>query len=644
MTSIDNYSHELEYDDDDLSTDTTILRPDPQADHRLFVYGTLMQDRNVRMLIGRNVLSVPATLYNYIRIAPSWSFPFVVPQAHTQTEGRVLMDLTDEELAILDKFEDEGNLYWRQRVAVKLADGEKVNCYTYVGRVDKLQASFGKEINFNDRFSTYLEGKICALLGDVSTDRPDIHRRVLQELMGSAVESLIDSVFEGDYLCNYIMTATLQDAKPPHLHDVLQNKELLPYAPNYIHLAMKHIVLNQFIERFRAQSPDFTRIDDHYLRHGIALLMSLIYYNLKNIDIERLFDAYEIRNLDLNRGYRDLAAIAIDIADEVYDIEEAEDVIEEVDESWYNANIPLGAELEFSLLGVNAVNAQPGDDPLYDSFYWFNDFDLMRRMWRMGGHVDSHSSILNSKTRSRGFLEYALGRYQIVGDLSRPLFVCPWALSRIINELVTFQKMIPPHSLHISMEIPDLPGITLDHPHNEENLACLLILGGDLRPDKDGVLREWRIFNRELCLDDHSDSLNFYSRKVHYSRAADESSKSEVLEFKFIRLHNHEMDYEAIIMALKGYIIETNTRPITAKEIEFANIPEHAFLWKWATRPMPLDDLVIENFLNTVRNGLLKECKTVRLDPIYRHVLTRIARRLREKNEFIRQFNAENPF
>lgn len=634
----------IEHDEEDLSTETSFLmKNEVGVEHRLFVYGTLMHDRNVKMLLGRNVKSEVAILNNYIRIAPSWSFPFVVPQAHTKTQGRILFDLTDDELNILDKFEDEGNLYWRQRVNVTLENGDKTTCYTYVGRVDKLQASFGKEVNFNDRFSTYLENKIGELLGDVSTDRPDIHRRVLQELMGSAVDTLIESVFEGDYLCNYIMIATLNDAKPPHLLEVLQNEALRPYAPNYLHLVVQHIVLNQFIDHFRAQSPNYTRIDDHYLKHGIALLMALIYYNIYKEDIERLYDAYEIRSINQGRSYRDLAAIAIDIADEMYDVEVAESVMEEVDESWYSAPTPLGAELEFSNLGVRAVSAQSGDDPDFDSFYWFSDFDLMRRMWRLGGHVDSHSEILNAKTRNRGFLEYALGRYQIVGDLSRPLFVCPWALGRIVNELVKFQEAVRPHSVHISMEISNLTGLTLDQQHNEESLACLLLLGGDIRPDADGILREWRIWNRELCLDPASNTLNFLSRKIHYSRAEDETSKSEVLEFKFLRLFKEDVDYEAVITALKGYVIETNARPITAKEPQFADIPEHAFLNAWATHPTAVDDLVIEDFLNTVRNGLLKECQTVRLDPIYRHTLTRISKLLHDRNNFVRDYIPSTP-
>lgn len=622
-------------ENEEISSDTfSFLLPDPGAENRLFVYGTLMQDRHIQMLLGRLVETQSGILHNYIRIAPSWSFPFVVPQAKTKTHGRVLFDLTEEEMKILDQFEDEGNLYVRQRVQVDMESGKRISCYTYVGRVDRLQVAFGKEVEFSDRFSSFLERKISKLLEEMPTDRPDIHKRVLQELMGSAVDSIIESVFEGDYLCNYIMIQTLKQSSPPRLADLLQNEALRPYAGNYMFFACQHIVLNQFIERFRAQSPESAKNDAQYLRHGLSLLMALIYYNSKKVRIDTLLNAHNIREIDGTRGYRDYATLAIDIADEMYNELDAEKVIAEVDESWYHAPTPLGAELEFSMVGSRAVFAQPGEDSLYDGFYWFNDFDLIRRTWRLGGHVDAHQQVVDAKSRSRGFLEYALGRYQIVGDLSRPIFVCPWALSRIINELVKFQS-VTPHSLHISMEIPH--EVATDQPHQEDDLACLLLLAGDLRLDDTGKLREWRIWNRELCLDDHSNSINFYSRKIHYSRH-DQEHACEVMEFKFLRLFRAETDYEAIITGLKGYLFATNARPITAKDPEYADIPEQAFLREWAENPSPVDDLVIENFINTVRSGLLMELRSVRLDAVIKEVLSRVARRLRDRNQFVRNY------
>ena len=73
---------------------------------------------------------------------------------------------------------------------------------TYDGNISALQKSFGKQILFEDRYSLYLERKIDQILEKIEPDRHEITRRALRELMGSAVDSLIESHFDGNYICN----------------------------------------------------------------------------------------------------------------------------------------------------------------------------------------------------------------------------------------------------------------------------------------------------------------------------------------------------------------------------------------------------------------------------------------------------------
>ena len=245
----------------------------------LFVYGTMMNDHHVRLLFNRKVDSEPAILHNYMRVVPPGAFFFIVKQHGAVTQGRLLKDLTREELARIDAFEDEGNLYYRKVVVVRTQENRRRRCMTYVGNISALQKSFGKEILFEDRYSLYLERKIDQILEKIEPDRHEITRRALRELMGSAVDSLIESHFDGNYICNYIMIQAFNDARPPLLANVMAIEELRPYADNYIRFACKHIIFNQLVELIRHHFPDAVRLSKKYFRHGLAILLAFLYYN-----------------------------------------------------------------------------------------------------------------------------------------------------------------------------------------------------------------------------------------------------------------------------------------------------------------------------------------------------------------------------
>ena len=70
----------------------------------LFVYGTMMSDPHVRLLLNRKVESEPAVLHNYMRVVPPGAFYFVVKQHGATAPGRLLKDLSPEELQRLDAF------------------------------------------------------------------------------------------------------------------------------------------------------------------------------------------------------------------------------------------------------------------------------------------------------------------------------------------------------------------------------------------------------------------------------------------------------------------------------------------------------------------------------------------------------------
>lgn len=84
----------------------------------LFVYGTLQHPPLLARLLGRVPEGRPATLAGH-RAAPidGRVYPGLVADEDASTSGR-LLDVTDEELAVLDAF--EGHEYERVSVAVRV--------------------------------------------------------------------------------------------------------------------------------------------------------------------------------------------------------------------------------------------------------------------------------------------------------------------------------------------------------------------------------------------------------------------------------------------------------------------------------------------------------------------------------------------
>jgi gamma-glutamylcyclotransferase (GGCT)/AIG2-like uncharacterized protein YtfP len=605
----------------------------------IFVYGTLLDDNNVRMLLKRVPESVPAELHNFMKAAPKWSFPFIVKYHGAVTNGRILKAITKEELKSLDEFEDEGNLYKRQSVVARTA-GARQRCMTYVGNIEKLQKSFGKQTRFEDRYSLYLERKTDDLFIQLQKEGHEEDRRVYHELAGAAVDEIIQSHFDGNYICNYIAIQALKDIAPPDLSKLADDEKISPYIDNYMKFISKHVLLNQIIDSVRRDFPDDVRLSKRYFRHGLAMLIASMYYNIFGKEINILLSKMGIDKFEKGKKYTDYIAGAIKAADQIYFYDKVLPVIEQVEQNWVSTPTPLGAELEFSSIGGAVINAPPGKDKLFDGFYWFKDFDLFRRTWRLGCHIDSHRQITLGQERHRGFLEYALGRYQIVGDLSRPLFDCPWGMSKLINEIVRFISELAPHSLHISFEIKkDRHSNITGKEHKPEDLVCLLMLGGDILEDENMILREKRIFNGELSTDGKK-NINFSDRKHHFKKIEeDESDVSDVMEYKFMRLHRwkgEDYDYESIIFALKAYQFQAHGKTINPQKN--VRSPEETFLVKWAEKPESIGEGAISSFIEKIEKGILEEYGTKSIDTEREKILRAIEEKLRKTNKFIKEY------
>jgi gamma-glutamylcyclotransferase (GGCT)/AIG2-like uncharacterized protein YtfP len=96
----------------------------------LFVYGTLLDDAQVRAVTGRTFPRRRGELAGHRRVWPRGSYPTVVPDPDASVVGDVLEGLDARTLAALDAYEDAGVLYVRDECVVTCA-GQPVRCFVY---------------------------------------------------------------------------------------------------------------------------------------------------------------------------------------------------------------------------------------------------------------------------------------------------------------------------------------------------------------------------------------------------------------------------------------------------------------------------------------------------------------------------------
>ena len=100
----------------------------------VFVYGSLLDDAVVAEVIGRTVPTRPAVLEGYERVQiAGFPYPFVRPCPGQRVSGRLLLDLTAEDLRRLDEYEDvDLGLYRRVEVTVRAEGDAPRRAWVYV--------------------------------------------------------------------------------------------------------------------------------------------------------------------------------------------------------------------------------------------------------------------------------------------------------------------------------------------------------------------------------------------------------------------------------------------------------------------------------------------------------------------------------
>ncbi len=612
---------------------------------KLFVYGTLRNQTNCKLVIGQSFDTEPAILINYRRIHPKNGYPFAVHWRGSKIEGLILYNVTPDALSKIDEYESEGTLYRRKAVrALVLDDNEQfVNAYVYIGIPEALKPYFQKGIEQAERIEAFVEQGVDKYLEGQeelcqSDDRESLSLHVRKELLSEETHSLVRQYFQDVGLPPFIIKHELQKASLPSLDWLKYTPNAAPYADQYLELAVKLMVFNQLEERFRHEFRSQVKMPAPYYWHTLSALLALKLLVSRYRRVRSAIAQLDVGRYNPEYSYVDYTVAAIFIADEVYTREWVQEVV-----AWMQAHrsvglVPLGAEIEFSEIGGRAVGAQEGADARFDSFYYFYDFDLMRRGWKLGAHVDDHGFLTTSHTRARGFLELAFGRYRLLGDVSKPASRDPWILSQFIALSIRYLD-IRPHSLHLSLQTDGTqPFQRIPDP---EYILCLLILGGDLREDADGILREMRIYRQEIL---RPDGAVYFSRFNKHHKEPDADAWASVIEYQFPR-SSFDYDYQPLIMALKGLQIAVNPYPLR----DFPACPHDAWhrelqssLVQWASDPTPVSQTTIIKFLELVAQGLGIESRRIGY-PAYTDYVERMLRamefQLTLRNKRIQQYH-----
>ncbi|KAL0557728.1 hypothetical protein IC582_006278 [Cucumis melo] len=138
-----------------IAPSTVVVAPPPHSDqpdslHNVFVYGTLLADDILRVLLKRIPQSSSAVLHGYQRFSIRGRvYPAILPVENERVTGKVLFGITNPELYILDMFEDVE--YEKSVVEASLLDGsEKLRALTYVWNNNRYPGFLYGEWNFEE--------------------------------------------------------------------------------------------------------------------------------------------------------------------------------------------------------------------------------------------------------------------------------------------------------------------------------------------------------------------------------------------------------------------------------------------------------------------------------------------------------------
>jgi hypothetical protein len=487
-----------------------------------------------------------------------------------------------------------------------------VEAWVYIGNIHNLRRVFGDHINVNiiSRVEQFIEKKIGDRVELIyqaeeegESSEKSIEIQAKKELLGAEVKELLNMAFEEQYVSTYDIDTELKFHGIPELPNLKDIPPKIYY--HYVAFSYHVMILNQLEEHISRHFGTLTYYPFPLYEKTLSLLTALKFLNSRLYELllyrEEFLNKKEFENLT----YLDLAKKAVITAREFFlsHQEEIKLLATEIRRNLNAGALSLGIEMEFSNLGYRTLreNVSWNKDRTFAGFQYFKEFDLLRRLWKLGGHLDDHR-LSEQEDKQGGFLEFAVGRESIFSTKSSPLTKSLFISHEFLRELIMFTN-IRPHSLHINIQNPH--PVNWNKENNTELLKCLILLAGDFRKNKKGKIIEKRIYNKEIVRDPNG-YLRFICENRHQH---DENNVFSVMEYQFSRL-SMTKDYEALIGAFKGFQVGYNPRPFGSKSsiIKQRVIREESReLEKWAGDVQPVSQTTIESFLSYVSQGLFTE-------------------------------------
>ncbi len=602
----------------------------------LFVYGTLMDPRVFRAVLGKRVvtsaaeadgvsafLAEEAILDGYKKISPDNTYLYAVPDTQGRIRGLLIRDLPRSSMKLLDDY--EGNNYPRKTLPATTRNGSEI-AWVFLGKLEELEHAFGYEFDDQLKQEILLERKIDAAL--LEAERDQLHtteqtaRRAVGELHGSIIRDLIRKHFEQGGISDYAIRTTLTETPIRDFQRIIGDPEAEALAPNYLGMVIRQVIFNQFEERIHAEfryELDHLHFSKQYYDRTVSSLVALRILNSSTELLEMLVGDC-LTDLDFHRDHLvDFVRWAIVAADALYDPRAIKQHLGFVASHTGGGHVPIGAELEFSNIGHGVIRDPSGQavrDLRYDGFLYFPDFGLDVLTWKLGGHIDDHYDKASGQPR-RGFFEVALGNLSIQANISKPITDDPWLLNQFIHQVRRFFQ-ISPHSVHLSLQLPRQHRPVRNRLLPMQAMKCLFAIGGDPVRDENGTVRISRLAREEIISreDGESPAMMFSDISKRFSRETEEyvpgaarDRGKYVQQYRFARL-SPEINYEPLAMALKG--LQLSRRPgtfVTPTQYEKSAKHREAFeeLVRWGNRPTPLSKEEREVFLGAVYEGLLTE-------------------------------------
>lgn len=584
-----------------------------------FAYGTLVNQTYLKAICGGKFEFSYAKLKGYKKYSPQSGYPYIMERAGSEVEGVLYYGLDRSQFSKIDKYESEGNIYSREKVKVLTEEGKEIETYTYVGNIHNLRRTFGDHINVNilNRVEGYLEEKfgerVKLIYKDNDNEAPmdkekqkeNLSMKAKKELLGADIKNLINQCFESHYVTNYEADTELKYKGLPNLPNT-EDMPLRTYQ-SYLTLSFNVLVLNQLEDEIVKNYGNIIYSPYPLYERTLSLLTALRFLNTHLYELlvyrEGFFKDVSLESL----SYLDLTKKAVITAREFFlsHKEEIRLVATEIRRNLNSGALSIGVEMEFSNLGYRTLkkNVSMKKDKDFCGFLYFNEFDMLRRLWKLGGHIDDHK-LSEQNEKVGGFLEFAVGREGVYSKKSSPLTKSMYVANEFIRNLILFCN-IKPHSLHINIQ--NTNPIDWNKENDVELLKCLILLAGDFRKTAKGNILEKRIFNKELVKDPNG-ALRFISENKHYQHGDTEFT---VIEYQFPRL-SMTRDYETLLAAFKGFQVAYNPRPFGSKlrVLKGAFIKnESKALEKWALDVKPVSAATIEAFLSYVSKGLFTENK-----------------------------------